>query len=216
MSEGVNCETISVKPIKYYQKPVIGNDTSSNVPPIQLVFQGGGFGLGVAAKEHNVVDPAVNREYPVILSGPEFSDWDELEKRGLQLTFLVLAVVNLVVTCLMFIRADTVDPSKVEPSVSSLPEAFELVASLRRQIEVNNFAFVILTLLIGTSSVLLDIPLGISAYAFSVVLNFLLGTSALPYFVYSLRYILDVFMLYIALVHRSRLTYTFLPVRVRR
>ncbi len=215
-SNEIVCETISVNPIKYFQKPIIGEDNGNSVPPIQLVFQGGGFGLGIAVKEHNNTNVAINGEYPVILSGPETSEFDLMEKKGLKIAFLILAFINLVITCLMFTRADIVDLSKVESATNPLPSVFEIISGTRRHIEMNNFSFVLITLFIGSFSVAFDFPLGISVYAISIVLNFLLGTSALPYFIYCLRYVLDSFMLYVGLVYRSRLMYTFLPAHVHR
>jgi hypothetical protein len=207
-------EKVVVNPIVYFQKPIIGNTGGVDVPPLQLVFQRGGFGLGVAVKEQNDNDEGATGNFPVISSGPEFSLLDKMEKYGIKLAFIVLAIFNLVITSMMFFRADTLDPSKVEYSTGSLPGVFEMVSSERRGVELANYAFVVITLFIGSVSVLFDIPLGVSAYALSVMLNFVLGTSALPLFIYSTRYIFDAFMLYFALVYRSKLIYIFLPAHV--
>ncbi len=207
-------EKVIVNPIVYFQKPIIGNTGGVDVPPLQLVFQKGGFGLGVAVKEQIDNEEGATGNFPVIASGPEFSLLDKMEKYGIKLAFIVLAIINLVVTSMMFFRADTLDPSKVEYSTGSLPGVFEIVSSERRGVELGNYAFVVITLFIGSVSVLFDIPLGVSAYALSVMLNFILGTSALPLFIYCTRYVFDAFMLYFALVYRSKLVYIFLPAHV--
>ncbi len=215
--DDIKCERISVNPVTYFQKPIIGNaGGSADLPPIQLIFPNGGFGLGIAVKEQTDEGLLNSGDYPVIASGPEFSEMDEMENNGLRVAFFALAVCNLIITSLMFFRADTVDPTKVEYSVNPLPGVFEMVPSERRNVETVNYCFVVITLFVGCASTLVKFPLGLSAYALSVVLNFLLGTSSLPFFIYSLRYIFDVFMLYIGLVYRSRLMYAFLPAHVHR
>ena len=210
-------ENIPVKPIVYYQKPVIGDVvTGDPLPPVQIVFPNGNFGLGIPVRDQNEAPHDTQGDFPVVSSAPENSGHDKLEKNGLKYSFLILAFFNFVVTCLMYANADTTDVSKVEYPTGNYPTVFELVSSNRSYTENLNFAFFLISLFIGVFSAYFEIPLGLSAYAFYVVVNFLLGTSALPYFVYSLRYIFDLFMLYTGLVLRSRLVYTFLPVHLHR
>ena len=77
--------------------------------------------------------------------------------------------------------------------------------------ETLNFAATLVILVVGIASTLFEVVLGLSAFAFALALNFLLGTSSLPYFVYSFRYVPDIFLIYLALVLRSKLQCTFLP-----
>lgn len=201
----------------YYQKPCIGNDRGvRSTPPVQLVFPGGGFGLGVSGKsapDANNVDN--DRGYAVLASGPERTSADLLSLRGLQITFLVLAFFNLVITTCLYYNASTADTSSVSKNTSPTTGVFDDVDGNRREVERANYALSILVLSIGCISVMAESAVGVSSYCLAVLLNFILGTSALPYFVYSFRYIFDLVMLYFALVLRTRLTYTFLPLYAR-
>ena len=104
----------------------------------------------------------------------------------------------------------------MDPNDGGASGTFEVASKSRRNIETINYAWTIVCLCMGVLSVVFEYPLGVAAYSLSVVLNFILGTSALPLFVYSLRYVFDVALLYLALVIRSRLTYSFLPLHVHR
>ena len=217
-SKGSKSEA-EINTLIYYQKPCIGNEqTSRSVTPIQLLFPNG-FGLGIPVKE-STVNPLsaqeTDRNFGVLASGPERTNADRLPLRGLQATFLVLAAFNIVITSLLMFDADNVDTGKVMSKTAPLTRIFDAVSSERRNVENVNYAFSIVIILIGSISVLFENCLGVSAYCLATLLNFLLGTSALPYFVYSFRYIFDLTMLYIALVLRSRLMFTFLPLQTRR
>ena len=48
----------SIHPFVYYQKPVIGADTTEDVVPIQTVFPSGGFAIGVPVKFSDAAAPA--------------------------------------------------------------------------------------------------------------------------------------------------------------
>lgn len=206
-----------MKPIVYFQKPVIGDVvTGDPLPPIQIVFPNGNFGLGIPVREQHDNARDNQGNYPVVSSATENSENDRYEIAGLKYSFIVLAAFNLVVTGLMYAHADSTDTSKVEESTGNFPTVFEVVPSERSYTEQANFGFFLISLVLGVVSAFFEIPLGLSAYALYVVVNFLLGTSALPYFLYSLRYIFDLFMMYTGLVLRSRLVYTFLPVHLHR
>jgi hypothetical protein len=208
---------ISVNPLTYYQKPAIGQDHHEDLSPVQILFPTGGFGLGIAFKnpEHEHHGRERNT-YGVITSAPTNSELDQTEKRGLVLTFMIIGVVNIILTTLMYVYADSADYSKVEPGTGFLPFTFEQVPSTRRNIERINFGFTIFILGLGMISVLIENTLGLSGYCLAIILNFFLATSSLPYLVFSFRYILDVGMLYIGLVIRSRFMYTFLPLHINR
>ena len=110
-----------------------------------------------------------------------------------------------------------IDSSLVEQYSSfGVPSVFSKISHDRRSIENINFAFIIVTLVVGIFSVVFENTLGISAYSISVVLNFVLGTSALLCFTFSLRYFFDLCLLYFALVMRSKLVFTFFPIQVTR
>jgi hypothetical protein len=201
----------------YYQKPCIGDERGvRTAPPVQLVFPGGGFGLGIPVKDADeVLHRGATNNFAVLASAPERASHDLTPLRGLQATFVVLAIVNLTITSAIYFNADSSDTSRVSPELSPTVGAFEEVSSNRRPVEDVDYAFTVIILVLGTMSAILESGLGVSAYCLATLLNFILGTSALPYFVYSTRYILDMFMLYFALVLRSRLICSFLPLHLR-
>jgi hypothetical protein len=209
---------IKVNPLTYYQKPVIGQDNNEDLSPVQILFPTGGFGIGVAYKNPNQDANGRNDNHTsgMIASAPAYTDIDQTERRGLTIAFITIGIVNIILTSLMFAYADVSDSSKVEAGTAYLPSTLEEVPPHRRSIEKINFGFTILLMIIGMISVIAENTLGLSIYCLGIILNFLLGTSALPYFVYSFRYILDIGMLYIGLVIRSRFMYTFLPLHIHR
>lgn len=214
-----NVDDKHVPNLIYYQKPCIGNERGSRTaPPVQLIFPEGGFSLGIPVKESintaTVTPQERDNTFAVLASGPERSDTDLKQIYGLQLTFLVLAIFNIVISSALYFNAPIVDTSKVSPSLSPSVDTFQLVPNNRREIENVDYAFTMIIIIMGSLAVIFETALGISAYCLAILLNFLLGTSSLPYFTYSVRYIFDMFMLYIALVLRTRLMYTFLPLEL--
>eukprot|EP01038_Epipyxis_sp_PR26KG_P004674 gene4674-6566_t len=211
-------------PMTYFQKPVIGSSQiQSSQSPIQLVFPSGGFGLGIPVKSATINtnnnSSIIQLNNAVIISGPESHGIDEKEKKALKVAFLILLAVNFILTCILYAKANIIDTTKVSPPIienyySSL--LFTRVPQHRRHIENISFSFTIITMFIGALSVLKDSHIGLSIYAISIILNFFLGTSSLPYFIYSVRYIFDVGTLYLALVYRSRLVFTILPLHSHR
>ncbi len=236
---------IMLPPMLYFQKPKLGpigrrvgsNGNSSlsvstavkDKNPLQVAFASGGFGLGLPNSTNSRTnDPLVDVVDKVfIASEPENFDIDILERRHIIYAFLLLGVVNLVITSMLYHQAGTVDKSNVV-SMSSIPPretsasysggpfVFEAVSLTRRPVEATSFAFMIICTLIGMVSALIESSLGLSAYALSVVLNFLIGTSAMSYYLFLMRYLVDLWMLYAALVLRSKLVVNFLGVNVQR
>ena len=235
MASSSNVDDKNVPNLIYYQKPCIGNERGSRTaPPVQLIFPEGGFSLGIPVKESintaTITPQERDNTFAVLASGPERSDTDLKQIYGLQLTFLVLAIFNIVISSALYFNAPIVDTSKVSPSLSpsigfnvgaelivewrALTICIQLVRNNRREIENVDYAFTMIIIIMGSLAVIFETALGISAYCLAILLNFLLGTSSLPYFTYSVRYIFDMFMLYIALVLRTRLMYTFLPLEL--
>lgn len=210
-------KTNEYQPMIYYQKPVLGPTGLKNNrtnEPLQVSFPSGSIGLGVPA----VVDANANNNdtnsYVIIASGPEESMMDIRERRIIIFTFLLLAVVNIAITCLLYQDASMADLTLLN-SGSTTDKPFTKLPETRSFLERINFGFTIFIIIYGAVSVYLENPLGLSIYALSVTLNFLLGLSAVPYFIYSLRYFLDTWMLYLALILRSKLVLSFLPFYVR-
>jgi len=92
---------------------------------------------------------------------------------------------------------------------------FQIVPSQRTGREDFDFTFLILITLVGMISSVVHSSLGLSVYALGLVLNYMLSMSSIPYFAYSLRFVLDAVSFYLALVLRSKLMYIYLPVDVR-
>jgi len=227
--DGTKLATVNYEPMLYYKKPAIGAVTSygsqnSVAAPVQILFPSGQIGVGIPAKDSSLEGSmAIERlgmggATTVICSGPENGDLDRWQHRALTKAFLGLALVNLVVTSILFSKAAVIDISLVaypapDPNnPGALPRAFQAVSSHRRGIEEMNFAWIIITLILGVVSAVFESALGLSAYCLSVMLNFLLSTFSLPSFLFSFRYVLDAFMIYFALVLRSKLFLHFLPV----
>lgn len=204
-------------PLIYYQKPAIGNDSSrESLPPTQVVFPSGGFSIAVVAKQIDGDDQQRGDGNGTLASAPSDSSVDFSERLGLRVSFILLGILNIVITALLYRHAHIVDVTKVEPSHGGLPSPFEIVASERSYIEKVNFGFTIFMLILGVISTIFENTTGLSAYCLGISVNFFLGTYTLPYFVYSLRYILDIFMLYCGLVLRTRYMYSFLPLHLHR
>lgn len=208
-----------VHPLVYFQKPAIGSSTEENIPPVQTIFPNGGFAIGTPMKDPNSVTAANQGDHiglGILASAPMNTEVDLAQKRDLATAFLIVAFVNFIVTILMYSFSDEVDLSKVEMRHGPIASVFEQVSPNRRSIENINFGFTVCLIILGSLTVVTQNSLGISAYALGVTLNFFLATYSLPYFLYSFRYMLDLCMLYLVLVFRSRLVYTFLPIHLHR
>lgn len=92
----------------------------------------------------------------------------------------------------------------------SVINVFDLVPSHRPVIEQIVFVYTMIVLATGASSAIVQSPTGLSLCALGLVVNFVLAATTIPMFSYSLRFILDAFLLYLALVLRSKLIYQFL------
>lgn len=217
-SSSSTSDDIVINPLTYYQKPAIGQDHQEDLSPVQILFPNGGFGIGVALKNPEAENQHRRETHRlgVLASAPSMTELDRKERLGLFITFQILGVINIILTCLLFAYSDVADLSKVEPQTGYLPSPFERISSNRRSIEKINFAFTILLLILGMVSTWFELTLGLTGYCIGIILNFLLANSALSSFVYSFRYILDIAMLYIGLVLRSRYMYTFLPLNLHR
>ena len=185
-----------IKPFLYYKKPALGTVALGGraqrhnyqpSAPLQLLFPTGHYGVGIPMKEKRIADNLDVNGFgsAVICSGPEDTSLDRTQKRALQLTFIIFALFNFIITMILFFNASTVDLSKVEsPSTTSNPNEpppseFQAISANRRSIESLNFAGIIITLAIGIASIIFESALGLSIYCLSSLLNFFLSTSRL-------------------------------------
>ena len=216
-------EGSSLPAMIFYQKPVLGPTglkQNRGNEPYSVTFPSGTLGLGLPASNGGDSsvwgDNAGGLTNVTIASGPEESMMDIRERRIIIFTFLVVCVVNFVVTCILYfdaISADLIDLDNPQPMSSNL---LQHIPPNRSFLERVNFGFTLFILIYGAVSVAFENPLGISVYALAISLNFILGISAIPYFLYALRYFLDTWMLYLALILRSRLVLSFLPFHIPR
>ena len=210
---------ISLKNFLYYQKPVIGLSETTNSTPVQIIYpMTGEVAIGVPVKDNNSNNNE-NRsrvlQKVTIASGPEDASIDQFYRTGIVIAFVFFAFINFAVTICLYVKATVADPSKVEfPSTTSNPpNDFQAISIDRRPIEKINFAFTLIIIIIGTLSSIFQNVLGLSAFSMATTLNFILSPTALPYFVYSVRFILDFIMLYLALLLRSKLAFSYLVIR---
>jgi hypothetical protein len=211
--------TIEFGKLLYYQKPVLGNDGSRSNNngdgdnlPLQLIFPSGNFGLGVPInlrRERN----EHRSDITAIVSVPENTDQDIAYRRGIVIIFLCVFLFNLVITILLYTNASVVDLSRVEP-YDGIQFLFGKVPSERSYAENVSFGFTLLILIIGAIGAILEQPTILSAFCYSLLMNFILGTQSLPYYAYSMRYLLDAFLLYMGLLLRQKCSPAFLPVHI--
>jgi hypothetical protein len=191
-------EIPNINPLTYFQKPAIGHDNNNHedLTPVEIIFPTGGVALGIAMKSPDAENNAhASNNLGVLASAPANSEFDIVEKRSLKLAVLVVGIVNLILTILLYAYADSADSSKVESGTGFLPFTLQQVPSQRRQLEQVSFAFTVILLVLGMVSALFEFSLGLSAYCLGIMLNFFLGTSALPFLVYSFRYIIYISIL---------------------
>jgi len=209
------------RPMMFFQKPVLGPTGLSQgrgKEPLHVSFPSGSIGLGIHAPiPESVANDPAGETSVIVASGPEESMMDIRERRIIITTFLLLCIINIVFTCFLYFDANNMDLTllNVAPSNTGMPAPFGKIPEKRSFLERVNFGFLLFIMIYGGVSVAYENPLGISIYALSISLNFILGLSAMPYFLYAMRLFLDTWMVYLALVLRSKLVLSFLPFYLR-
>ena len=183
---------------------------------IQIVFPTGGYAIGVSVTKTTTVNRQQRHDGAVIVSCPGNTEEDKSDLRILKIVFLLFAAINFIITVSMYANSNIADLENVSPykSISDSISVFEKPSDDRLSIQQINFSFFIVILSMGCFGVVTESGLLVSMYALAVSLNFILCFAQIPYFLYAFRYLLDMVQLYIALVYRSRVTYTFLPMRM--
>ena len=207
----------------YYQKPSLGQkngrrDNKLRNQPLQVTFPSGAVGIALPSSAVSNDTNNENENTVVVVSETENDNIDITERRWITMGFLALALVNLIITSLMFQYADTTDASAVvEPSnygSKALPQPFESVRSTRTSAENTYFTFIVLSIICGSLAAAFQSALGLSIYSLTIAIAYIFGTAAQPYFVFTFRSLFDIWMLYMALVLRSKLLFTVLPMRI--
>ena len=207
----------------YYQKPSLGGSNKRGGKlqkhPLQVAFPSGAIGIALSSSTAATDAESDNEDSIVIASETENEEIDINERRWLTVGFIILGIINLTITCLMFQHADTADPSTViEPATNTgnkLPEPFQAIGAERSSNENTYFAFIVVSIIFGSISATFQSALGLSIYGLTTVIMYFVGTAAQPYFVFSFRSLFDIWMLYIALVLRSKLLFSILPLRIK-
>ena len=210
---------LSLSELLYYRKPSLGpiRSRSAQKQPLQVTFPSGTYGIAIPSNAIAASEEAVPDDSVVIASESENDSWDIRERKWITAALLAVALVNLIITSLMFQFAPLTNPSNVVQSDDAyrLPLPFEVTSSERRPIENLFFAFLIVSIIGASISAVTENVLGLSAYGLATTIAYICGTAALPNFVFSFRSIFDIWMLYLALVLRSKLILNFLPLRIR-
>lgn len=150
----------------------------------------------------------------MLISSPGDSLADREERLTIKIAFVLFAVINLTITSLMYMNDTTADPANVQPYSSYISSVFDKPNSQRpSQVQAVYIGFIV-RVIFGVIFVVFESALGVTLFAIGTLLELLLGMSSLPYYLYSYRYLIDMVMLYIGLVFRTRITYSFLPTKI--
>jgi len=184
--------------------------------PVQIINPIGNFGIGLPlyTKRNTREDENRYNLHTVVVSGPEDEDVDRKKLMKLVVSFVLIATVNIVATCLLYYYPNSMDLSKVLPAteynVNQL--SFVEIDEDRSTGEAALFVATLLNIVIGVVSAVFKQPLGLAAYILLVLLIFFLGLMSIPYFFYSMRYVLDAYQGYLALCLVNSLTVDFLKI----
>ena len=106
------------------------------------------------------------------------------------------------------------DPASNQPYVSYVSSVFDKPNPTRPQVVTAVFICFLIRVILGCLFVVFESGLGLTIFYMATMLELVLGTSVLPYYLYSYRYILDMILVYIALIMRTRVMYSYLPTRI--
>ena len=202
-SYGMHNILIKVKKMLFYVKQSLGNENEeSSIAPLQIIFPSGESGLALPMLKTSNANTNTVRQLAgrvAILSRPENSNNYEHNITNLKLTFHALSLANIIVTCILFSRADFIDTSKLSTiRTHILPQHFDAINSCRTPQENTVFAISILLNIFGSIFVHINWNIGINFYAVASVLMLVLTMPISPYFMYSFRYVLDILMVFTA------------------
>ena len=193
---------IKVKKMLFYVKQSLGENEESSIAPLQIIFPSGECGLALPMSKTSNVNINTERQLAgrvAILSQPENSNNYEHNITNLKLTFHALSLANIIATCILFSRADSIDTSKLSTiRTHILPQHFDSIKSCRTPQENTVFAISILLNIFGSIFVHINWNIGINFYAVASVLILVLTMPISPYFMYSFRYVLDILMIFTA------------------
>lgn len=210
--------SINIGKLLYYQKPVIGNINepyAQDNQPIQIIYPSGNLGLGISESINSSTSNNDRSSHiGAIMSIPENNLVDINHRKSIVYVFIIIFLINMIMTILLYHNIASLDLSKVENGFSGSNFVFGIILETRSNSENAAFVFTLVLLIIGFFGAILEHPTILSIFVYTILLNFILGTQALPSYVYSFRYFLDFIMIYLALKLRSKCSVTFLPVHI--
>ena len=185
-------------------------------PPLQVINPRGSYGIALPIFNKRTNHDEMDRFNinTVVVSGPEDSEIDKKKLKFTIISFILLGFVNIICTCLLYLYPNSMDISKVLPlaedNINQL--AFVEIPNERSNGEVVLFYATLVNICIGIVSAFYRQPTGIACYLLTAILIFFIGFPSIPYFFYVIRYCLDAFQAYVALVLKSQLTVNFLKI----
>jgi hypothetical protein len=207
----------------FYEKPLVGsvaNRQTTSSLPLQIFSYGNngqqqqGYQIALPLQQNRIenYDSLYIRGDAMVISGPESTIEDNRIRKSLVNMFLLIAIVNLIITFCLFFDAHIADISNVIPS-SIAPNTFSFVQVPRDRRYSENliFSFTIFNLIFGIIGAILQSPLVLFLYSLVALLIFFVGFPVVPTLLYTTRYLLDAVNLYVAFVLRSKLMINILP-----
>jgi hypothetical protein len=186
-------------------------NNANTLVPVQVVNGKNEMSIGFPPA---MMQPDYNHlsEEIVIGSRPDFFNRDKFRLKGFIYLYTFICFINILFTSLLFFNADGVDNSKVSTygDIST-----HRISTHRSSPEIICYVLTIINLVYGQLSVTFLSSFGLTTYTLGSLLLFFIGYVYMPYFLYCIRYLIDVVQIYIALTIRSKLMYCFLPARGR-
>ena len=114
----------------------------------------------------------------------------------------------------MWVNATTADPENIQTYVAYVSSVFDKPNPTSPPVVKTVFICFLIRVVFGCVFVIFESGLGLTIFYIATFLELVLGTSVLPYYLYSYRYILDMVLVYLSLVFRTRVMYNYLPTRI--
>lgn len=218
-------KSLAAHPMLFYRRATTddhasftGDATNHSLSPIQVIYANGEISLGIPIARddtRNITERQdVTRRNIIIASPPDNSSTDIRCRRLLKFCFTFLFILNVVSSFFLYQLADRVDTTLVQSNTNEPPVTLQIVSRFREPNENALFSLTILILCIGEAAVLTENILVIAFFSLAIILNFFFSIPNLPYFIYCVRYFLDIAMLYLGLALKSKLSYNYVSARI--
>ena len=219
-------QNLPIFPMMYHRRFTDLNNQSRNdmrdderQSPLQILHPNGEIGIGIPLLDTNsnaVEEEARACKNIVLVSPPSNTASSRAYLKAIIFWFTVLYTTNVIVTIFLYKYANKVDMSLVQNKYVFPIKPFQSVSNTRDFNDYTHFITTIAIISFGELSVLSKNPFGLSIFSAAIFLNFLFGITAIPYFLYAVRFLLDFVMLYLSFALRSKIILNFLPIKVYR